>query len=576
MKRRFRLVMLLTFCLMLLVSGCQYIPQSVTSMFRPQRDEVSVWLQSIAALSPAEQGRRAAAVWQNRNAPAAVRERALSVMASRPGDQANAARKELGQLYARSGMAQRAALERAYWADLEGMDTAAMRAATARISANDEARFPWNLLMLKAARRGLLEDNAGVMSRLSAPTLYADPTLFGLASAQRLDDRTLHVALVLPLSGNGSTLGRQVSNGALAAADRFRNQGAAVDVRIIDSSRSDWTAQVKALPSTFAMVGGPLLPSQTKALRDAAAGRAVFAFTASLPSGVNEGADMWRFFASPQDQVETLLDATRELGIHSVGIFSPEDSYSKRMNSIFQSEAQRRGLQVTYGTYSAKNLSAWPKEASAFLKTRIGSQRGSIPEATAGFEAIFLPDSWKNMDMLISSLHYGGAHNMLMMGTSIWEQSLGENTRSNAATFALTVFPGAWDDHSTASGAVAFRNAMASRGNRVDDWSALGFDFVQTAAAVKLQPGWTPSSLNDRLSSRLRVDWAGAPVTWDSSGKAHRQLFLMRPAAVGCQAVDASALRSRYESGESTAVQPAPAATQSRRFQDLIDSITQN
>ena len=95
------------------------------------------------------------------------------------------------------------------------------------------------------------------------------------------------------------------------------------------------------------------------------------------------------------------------------------------MGGLFMQEAAARGYSVTSGSYTAGKMNAWPKEAGAFVKTQVGSQRGSIPVATADFQAIFLPDSWKNMDMLVSSLHYSGAQNRLMMGTSIWEQSLG-------------------------------------------------------------------------------------------------------------------------------------------------------
>lgn len=182
------------------------------------------------------------------------------------------------------------------------------------------------------------------------------------------------------------------------------------------------------------------------------------------------------------------------------------------------------------------------------------------------------------MDMLISSLHYGGAHNMLMMGTSLWEQSLGNASRNNAATFSLTVFPAAWNGNSTAPGAEAFRTAISARGGHADDWSSLGFDFVQTAAALKLAPGWTGSGLNSKLAS-LRVDWAGAPLSWDSGGKARRALFLMRPAAVGREAVDAASLRSRYENGPETPpsapVQETPAST-AQSLEELLESITPN
>lgn len=49
------------------------------------------------------------------------------------------------------------------------------------------------------------------------------------------------------------------------------------------------------------------------------------------------------------------------------------------------------------------------------------------------------------MDMLISTLHYNGAHQKIMLGSALWEQSLSSAHGLNPSTFALTIFPGVWD-----------------------------------------------------------------------------------------------------------------------------------
>jgi hypothetical protein len=203
---------------------------------------------------------------------------------------------------------------------------------------------------------------------------------------------------------------------------------------------------------------------------------------------------------------------------------------------------------------------------------QVGSQRGSIPVATADFDAILLTDSWKNMDMLVSSLHYCGAQNKLMMGTALWEQNLTSGSRNNAAAFALTIYPAVWNPAAGERSAV-FSKVVAARGSKADDWTVLGFDFVQMAAALSVHPGWTPDSLNKSLAS-IKVDWAGAPFSWDISGKASRQLFVLTPAAVGSIPVNTSALRERLQQ-ESSA--PASSEVNSPASLDqLVDSITKN
>jgi len=435
--------------------------------------------------------------------------------------------------------------------------------------------------MLKAARRGVAPDSAAALNRLSSAKLYAAPEVLGLTVAAPAADAPVYAALVLPQSDPAGTLGRQIAAGAMAAADTLQTKGRKADIRIIDTALPDWQEQLKALPAEFAMIGGPLLPSQVAAVKQAAAGRAVFTFTNSLPAG-EEGVHAWRFFASPQDQVRTLLDGAESIGITSFGVFTPGDSYGKRMSAAFEQEAQARGFSVTAAAYSGTDMSAWTKEASAFLKTEVGEQRGSIPVATADFKGIFLTDSWKNMDMLVSNLHYGGAHSKLMMGTSLWEQNLGPSSRSNAATFALTVFPASWNTASAEPGAEAFRTAISARNAKLDDWSALGFDFVQTAAALCLQAGWSPSLLNEWLAAAPSVDWAAAPMAWSENGIASRRLFLLRPASIGSQPADLAAMKERILSREADAQLVLEAQTEEENkknpvsIDQLVDSITKN
>lgn len=571
MISRFRLALLAALCLAILSSGCALLEKQRLPF--QGRDEVTVWVNGLSGLSPLEQGRLAEAMSKNASASQAMRSRALSIAAGRPGPQGPSARNELARLYQAATAQQRGAWESMYFADLDGMDNESLKKLATSVSQDKAMRFPWNLVMLKAARRNLLPDSAAMLSRFSSPLLYAAPTALGLAAAPASGETTF-VALVVPQTGSASALGRQVVAGAQAAVDALRVSGKKVELSVIDSGQSNWQQRLQSLPPQFVTVGGPLIPGRYQAVRDAAAGRALFSFTASLPSG-EEGVKAWRFFTSAEDQVRALLDASASLGISSFGIFSPNDSYSKRMSGLFMQEATARGYAVTSGTYTAGTMNAWPKEAGQFVKMRVGSQRGSIPVAMADFRAIFLPDSWKNMDMLVSSLHYSGAQDRLMLGTSLWEQSLGPTSRNNAATFGLTIFPGAWDATSTSKGAVTFKSAIAAKNERADDWSALGFDFVNLAAALNLQPGWDAQSLNRALASGPDMDFASAPMSWDRAGKAERKLFLFQPSSVGHVPADFSLLKERMESGNLDSAPQAPAAPQKPvSFDELINSIT--
>ena len=122
------------------------------------------------------------------------------------------------------------------------------------------------------------------------------------------------VALALPLSGAYGPFGNKIAAGATAAQGELSKSGMMMDVRMIDTESSDWLDKLSQLPPQCVMVGGPLRADRYTAMksRSIQQSRAVFAFLPSL-EGSDEGTVAWRFFASPQDQIDAVLTFTRNL-----------------------------------------------------------------------------------------------------------------------------------------------------------------------------------------------------------------------------------------------------------------------
>ena len=356
-----------------------------------------------------------------------------------------------------------------------------------------------------------------------------------------------------------------------------------MDVRIIDSSLADWLNQVDALPPQCVAVGGPLQADAYASLRSRPLpGRALFAFLPQLPDPADEGNGVWRFFTSPQDQIDAVLNvAANDLGVSSFGALVPDDAFGHRMGDLFLQTAARRGLPVSTATYPPDDMKSWTKLTASFVEA-VPPAKGKIPQARAAFEAVFLPDGWKSMDMLISTLHYNGAHQKIMLGSALWEQSLSSAHGLNPSTFALTIFPGVWDAQAATPAAAALREGMAARQGRAGDWAVLGYDFVQLAAGLGLDsPQWTPAALNARLAAGPVADWAGAPVQWDGAGRASRRLLLFQPSRNGMISLDLEAFRAYREGrGPLPNVEPAETDTEERSaasepdISALLESIT--
>ena len=353
------------------------------------------------------------------------------------------------------------------------------------------------------------------------------------------------VALALPLSGAYGPFGSKIASGATAAQSELSRSGISMDVRLVDTEASDWLDKLSQMPPQCVMVGGPLRADRYTALkaRNLQASHAFFAFLSSL-EGNDEGTVAWRFFSSPQDQIDAVLGFTRKLGISSYGVLAPSDNYGRRMADMFLKSVRAGGTAAKITTYQAGDTSGWSDVMREFVG---GTMRGKTPVPTSTFQAAFIPDSWKNLELLVPFLFYQGEDRLVLMGTSLWEQGLSNRSSVNVANLDLAIFPGAWNPTSSSPAAGALVRAMAEAGKGVPDfWEGIGYDFVRMASVMNLQAQWTPAQVNGRLASAQNMEWSMAPIRW-SNGKASQALFVFQPVQSGFELADPAAFKARYD-----------------------------
>lgn len=354
------------------------------------------------------------------------------------------------------------------------------------------------------------------------------------------------VVLALPMSGTYAPFGNKIANGANAAGAELQKSGTTMNVLIVDTETPDWLDKLAQLPPQCIAVGGPLLPEPYVAAktRGLTSSRAFFSFLSSLEGG-DEGSIAWRFFSSPDDQVSAVLRLTRQLGINSYGVLSPNETYGQRMTDLFMKTARSSefgGSQVSVTTYQPGDSSSWPSVMKDFVG---GRMVGKVPVASASFQAAFIPDSWKNMELLVPYLFYQGEDRLVLMGTALWEQGLSNRDRVNVTNLDLVIFPSVWNPRTPSPAAVSLINALSLAGKGVPDfWEGTGFDFVRFASAMNLQPDWSPQEVNKRVLVAQNMDWSMAPINW-TNGRAAQQLFVFRPTETGPELVDLKSFADR-------------------------------
>ncbi|MBG0775011.1 MAG: penicillin-binding protein activator [Desulfovibrionaceae bacterium] len=454
----------------------------------------------------------------------------------------------------------RSFLEKGLLTEAARMGDADLEALAARAPADAAPSFPFTVIELERARR-LGQDEATwprawqMLRRLLQEGGMADKDLVSSVLMPLEAERGQPVqgmALLLPLSGPYGGVGWKILRGAGVAQWNLAQAGIDLKVRVLNTAAPGWETELADLPEGFVVTGGPLRRESFEAVRGRGLdkGRILFCFLPSLGNAV-EGADAWRFFASPRDQVRTLLRvAVDDLELSDVAALYPDEPYGRRMTQLFAQEIA--ATNATLGptvAYPPKDHTAWGKIVADMLgmKPAPDGQDPIPPEPP--FQAVFLPDTWAKAQMFVPQFLFNLEERQLFLGSSLWGQSVGGLDSLDARNFRLAVFPSAWWKENDSPAAEELRASLADEGlGEPDYWVALGFDFLRMASLLGPLPrGWNSTLVNERLAFAQHMPWSMAPMAWDAHGVATQSLFVFTPSTNGAERVSPEQLRMRRD-----------------------------
>ncbi len=396
--------------------------------------------------------------------------------------------------------------------------------------------FPYTIAELEKARRmahspGGLAQGVDLAQRIK-PYLE-NPGLADLVSgtAPTRVEGGQTIALALPLTGPYGEVASMIMRGALAAQRELANQGVNMDVRVINTETGTWLQELSDLPGDVVFIGGPLRIDRLKqALTNQVNNRrAFFAFLPTLAEG-REGIDAWRFFASPEDQINLLVEtAANRFGVRNASVLYPDESFGLHMANLFDKQARARGITVAA-------MQSYPPSSNEAYGDAVSRVLAGSPQA------VFLPGDWGQAEQIAPYFAYHDAKDVLLMGPSLWAQTIARKGYVEMASFSNAVFPGPWWPQSSDPAVLALRERLREAGQEAPDfWSSLGFDFVRFAAQLGTLPtGWTPAQVNERIRFAQTMQWSQAPIEWSTQGTATQRLFLFRATAQGFAPIDAA------------------------------------
>lgn len=521
---------------------CTFLLSSCTKVIGiPEQravDPLTKWEQSIVGKSAPEKVAMANTILSNSNQPYSMRQRATSILASNHNAQTSMALASLAATYKSANQEQQIYLEETLFSDLQTVTNNDIYQTLGLITPELEAQFPYVLIIYVAAQRNLLQNSHAILERLTSHSFFQSPKLAGTMQDTKKQSSGA-IAVLLPQSGNIAPIAQEITAGIEAARTYLHSIGSAWEVYYIDTQNPAWIQQVQVLPPHCVVIGGPLQNSDFELLKQHQiyASRAIFPFVTRLPEPKDEGVLVWQFFTKPDDQINAILNiASQSLGITEFGVFAPQTSYGTSMSKLFTDLAISKGFQVKSAQYPLEEVKEWSKLTQTFLDSYVPAKK-KPPVVRAPIEAIFLPDAWRNIDFLISTMHYHGAYNKVILGSSLWEQSLNQKQNINPQTFGLTIFPVTYDPNTDSPIHTLFTESLARIDMPANDWSSLGFDFMIMASELNLSSMQPVSIINARLSS-LQLNYVAAPFRWDNNGIAHRFLFINQPSRNGRISLD--------------------------------------
>ncbi len=358
---------------------------------------------------------------------------------------------------------------------------------------------------------------------------------------EAMPQRGGEVALVLPLSGPYAPIALQIRDGARAAVSVLAEQDINIQLFEIDTYSQEWTTQLKNLPASCTVIGGPLRPDAFDEISMAGINndRVFFTFLQGMGAAI-EGRDAWRFFSSPNDQIRTLLQmARREFGIQDVGVLYPNEPFGQRIAQLFHDNSTSEKVNVvSIMSYPPEDPLQW----SGIVAELLYEQGQKQP-----IQAVFLPDVWSKVEMLVPYFFYHQREDLLIMGSTLWGQTLSESPNVDMHNFILSVFPGIWWSKSPVPATANLRRLIPDNQDPTV-WQVLGYDFIRFFARLGIIPqDWDAVLVNNRIQKAQSMEWSMAPIFWDPVGIARQDMFLFTPTQDGMKPVDLQEMRIRMQ-----------------------------
>lgn len=253
---------------------------------------------------------------------------------------------------------------------------------------------------------------------------------------------------ILPLQGKAKAFGTKALHGIQLAIGAFQPQEESFRVRLIiwdsqgDPARAREGVRVLAGKDHVIAIIGPLHSQTALAAAEEAEKQRVPLITLSSLQGIaQKGNYIFQNSITNASQVKTLVTyAYKDLGIRTYAILYPRSAYGLTFKRLFQQEVERwKGEVVAVASYADDQT-----DFGDVIKGMVEyeppppEEPQEKPKPIINFEAMFVPDDFKKLNLVIPQLAYYDITEVQLLGTNGWDSP--ELVRNSAKFVEGAVF----------------------------------------------------------------------------------------------------------------------------------------
>lgn len=422
------------------------------------------------------------------------------------------------------------------WADAKGGERNTLKSLAQRFSGKNSGGYvlyKWGKLAYEA---GKAKEAQEVLDRFvrGYPNHEYVPqarTILNELGKKVGEEAIVSIGVVLPLSGRYGSYGKAVLSGIECSAGIYGPCQSKMPVRlVVRDSAGDPEQAAKAFAEIItdeSVVGvvGPLAQVEVDTIAQAAEDHKVPTITLTQKPDITQvGSYVFRNFLTVADQVQTLArHVCNKTELRKIAILYPSSSVGALYKEKFTEElAQCNALVQTAVGYDPNTVNF--QEVIRSLKFAVSKH---ALNNQLGFEALFIPDSYKNLSQIVPLLSFLKVDQAQLLGAAGWNNDRLIREYPDVMEGALFVgdFYPQSNQMSTRRFAQTFETAFSRSPTFLE---AYGYDSLELfQRAIRSRTGLSREAVQGELLKVKGFEGATGAIDFDSSGDAKRHLFVL-------------------------------------------------